>query len=228
LRVGAAPAARSRTRLTFSFTDSGVGLTKSEAARLFEPFVQANIDVAQRFGGAGLGLAFVRRIARAMGGDLKMTSAPGRGSTFTLTAPVGNADASAQAAESAIEADRRALQLLCVEDNPYGRVVMNTILTELGHRVDFVGDGIAAVDAVATGHYDAVLMDLTLPSIDGYEATRRIRMLSGPAGRMPVVGISGRSGRRIEEAARGCGMNAYLTKPVSPAQLARVLAGLKI
>jgi CheY-like chemotaxis protein len=104
---------------------------------------------------------------------------------------------------------------------------MNTVLTELGHRIDFVGDGIAAVDAVATGHYDAVLMDLTLPTVDGCEATRRIRALPGAAGRTPVIGISGRSGRRIEEAARGCGMNAYLTKPVSPAQLARVLAGLK-
>ena len=225
LRVGAALAARSRMRLTFSFTDSGVGLTTAEAAQLFEPFVQANVDVAQRFGGAGLGLVFVRRIAKAMGGGLKVTSAPGCGSTFTLTALVDISTVPAQT-EAAMGIDRRGLQLLCVEDNPYGRVVMNTILTELGHRVDFVGDGVAAIEAVASGRYDAVLMDLTLPSIDGCEATRRIRALSGAAGRTPVIGVSGRSGQSAEDAARVCGMDAYLAKPVSPAQLARVLAGI--
>ena len=87
----------------------------------------------------------------------------------------------------------RPLDVLCAEDNPYGRVVLNTILTELGHRADFVGAGAAAVDAVSRRHYDVVLMDVTLPDIDGFEATRRIRALAGSPGRVPVLGISGRA-----------------------------------
>ncbi len=117
----------------------------------------------------------------------------------------------------------RALNILCAEDNPYGRVIMNTILGELGHRADFVASGEAAVEAAARGGYDAVLMDVTLAGIDGLEATRRIRALPGVAGRVPVIGISGRARSDDEQAARGAGMNAYLVKPVSPSKLAEAL-----
>ena len=86
----------------------------------------------------------------------------------------------------------RSLTLLCAEDNPYGRVVMNTILRELGHSVDFVETGEAAVEAVERGGYDAVLMDVTLGGLDGLAATRRIRSLPGELGQVPVIGISGR------------------------------------
>ena len=103
---------------------------------------------------------------------------------------------------------------------------MNTILTELGHRVDFVGTGEAAVEAVARGGYDAVLMDVMLGGLDGLEATRRIRALPGKAGSVPVIGISGRSDAADEAAARAAGMNFYFTKPVSPGKLAQALAAL--
>jgi CheY-like chemotaxis protein len=117
----------------------------------------------------------------------------------------------------------RPLALLCVEDNPYGRVLLNTILTELGHRADFVATGAAAVDAVAQGKYDAVLMDVTLPDIDGVEATRRIRALDGGAGRVPIVGVSGRGNAAEEALARAAGMDGYLTKPLSPSALTQAL-----
>ncbi len=86
-----------------------------------------------------------------------------------------------------------ALRILCVEDNPFGRVVMNAILVELGHQVDFASSGEAAVEAAARGGVDVVLMDVTLAGIDGFEATRRIRALPGAAGQVPVIGISARS-----------------------------------
>ena len=101
---------------------------------------------------------------------------------------------------------------------------MNTILTELGHRVDFVESGEAAVDAVSRGSYDAVLMDVVLAGLDGIEATRRIRALPGKAGEVPVIGISGRSETGEEAAARAAGMNFYFMKPVSPGRLAQALA----
>ena len=103
---------------------------------------------------------------------------------------------------------------------------MNTILTELGHRVDFVESGEAAVEAVSRGAYDAVLMDVTLAGLDGFEATRRIRALAGKAAQVPVIGISGRTESGDEDAARAAGMNFYFIKPVSPSRLAQALATL--
>jgi CheY-like chemotaxis protein len=219
----AEPAARSRVRLVFTVTDSGIGMSAAELKRLFRPFAQASADIARRYGGAGLGLSFVKRIAKAMGGDLKVTSKPGKGSTFRLTALVERAG-TRLTPDQARTQPARALTLLCAEDNPYGRVVMNTILSELGHRVDFVESGEAAVKAAERGGYDAVLMDVTLSGLDGLEATRRIRALPGKQGQMPVIGISGRGGSAHEAAARAAGMNFYFSKPLSPGKLAQALA----
>jgi CheY-like chemotaxis protein/nitrogen-specific signal transduction histidine kinase len=224
--ASAEPASGKRVRLVFAVSDSGIGLSRQDIGRLFRPFAQASADIARRYGGAGLGLVFVKRLAKAMGGDLTVTSAPGHGSTFRLTALVARADAAAGAEPHALAAPARPLAILCAEDNPYGRVVMNTILTELGHRVDFVETGEEAVRAVEHGSYDAVLMDVMLPGYGGVEATRRIRVLPGRAGQVPVIGISGRGESVNEEVARAAGMNFYFTKPVSPGKLAQALASL--
>src|SRR5262249_3460038 len=109
------------------------------------------------------------------------------------------------------DAPARSLAVLCVEDNPYGPVLLNTLLAERGHRADFVGSGAAAVEAVAQGCYDVVLMDVTLPDFDGVEATRRIRALPGRSGRVPIVGVSGRANAADEAAGRAAGMDGYLT-----------------
>ncbi len=220
-----APARGKRLRLVFELTDSGIGMSAAELKMLFRPFAQASDDIARRYGGAGLGLTFVKRIARAMGGDLTVKSAKGKGSTFRLTVLTDAAEAAADA-DTAARTPTRPLSLLCAEDNPYGRVIMNTILGELGHRVDFVESGEAAVEAVSRGGYDAVLMDVTLSGIDGLEATRRIRALPGEACRVPVIGISGRARSDDEAAARAAGMDVYLVKPVSPGKLAETLAAL--
>jgi CheY-like chemotaxis protein len=227
LEATAEPAARGKVRLVFTVSDSGIGLSAAEVKRLFRPFAQANAQIARRYGGAGLGLAAVTRIAKAMGGSVAVTSAPGGGSRFRLSVVVDKAaDASAEKpAEGAAarSAPATPLHILCVEDNPYGRVLLNTILTELGHRADFVGSGATAVDAVAQGRYDVVLMDVMLPGIDGVEATRRIRALGGAPGRIPIVGVSGRANGADEAAARAAGMNGFLTKPLSPSGLTQAL-----
>lgn len=222
--VACEPASLGRARLSFSIIDSGIGMSAGELKLLFRPFAQASADIARRYGGAGLGLSFVRRIARAMGGDLKVTTEKGRGTTFRLTAVVEPVDVRPLSAASGVKAPLRPLKLLCAEDNPYGRVVMNTILTGLGHRADFVGGGEAAVDAAMRGGYDAVLMDVALGDIDGFEATRRIRALPGKAGRVPVIGISGHG--ESAAVARTAGMSRYFVKPLSPAQLAEALAAI--
>jgi CheY-like chemotaxis protein/anti-sigma regulatory factor (Ser/Thr protein kinase) len=220
--ASAARMSRGRMRLTFTVTDSGIGITAADLKHLFRPFAQASEEVARRYGGAGLGLVFVKRIAQAMGGTLTVTSRPGHGSTFRLTAVVQEAVRVARPRGTG-RGRPRALRVLCVEDNPYGRIVLNVVLSELGHRVSFVGSGEAAVEAAARRRHDAVLMDVALSGIDGIEATRRIRALPGPAGRVPIIGVSGRTEHDDARAAWAAGMDVYLRKPASPAELSEAL-----
>jgi CheY-like chemotaxis protein len=217
-------AARGGVKLIMTVTDSGIGLSRDEIKRLFRPFTQASPDIARRYGGAGLGLAVVKLLAELMGGDLTLTSWRGRGSRLRLSAVLPVAEVEAAASPRSREPARR-LAVLCAEDNPYGRVILNTILAELGHHADFVDSGEEAVEAVGRG-YDVVLMDVTLSGVDGLEATRRIRALSGPAGRTPIVGITGRTEAGDEQTARAAGMNFYLRKPLSPSALSEALAAI--
>lgn len=225
LDVRCAAAKAGRVKLMLQVSDSGIGLSHAEIKRLFRPYAQASADIARRYGGAGLGLATVKRLAKLMGGDLTVTGTPGRGSTFTLTAVLPRAApeaAGATPAKQIVAQPARRLSVLCVEDNPYGRVILNTILTELGHRADFVGSGEEALAAQPRG-YDVILMDVTLPGIGGLDAARRVRALPGAAGATPIIGISGRSETGDEAAARAAGMNFYLRKPISPSALGEAL-----
>jgi len=211
--------------VTFAVSDSGIGLTLPEIKRLFRPFSQANVSIASRFGGAGLGLSSVKQLARKMGGDVAVTPREGGGTTFTLTVRLETADAPAKS--RAGKRDGRApeaiapLRILGVEDNPFGRVVLNTILSELGHQAEFIGRGEAAAERIEQGLFDAVLMDMVLPGINGIEAIRRIRALGSPFGQIAIIGVSGRG--EDEAASREAGADAFLLKPVSPRALATAL-----
>src|SRR5262245_32357797 len=148
LEVAGEPAARGKVRLIFTVADSGIGLTGAEIKRLFRPFGQASDQVARRYGGTGLGLTFAKRIAKAMGGRLTVTSEAGHGSRFRMSVIVDKVTEAPAAADRAAQRDApvRPLAVLCAEDNPHGRVLLNTILAELGHRADFVATGAAAVE----------------------------------------------------------------------------------
>jgi two-component system, sensor histidine kinase len=208
--------------LVFSISDSGIGLTALEIKRLFRPFTQAHAGIARRFGGAGLGLSLVKRLARAMGGNLTVISTPGKGSTFRLTVAVRAAKGRDDDDGREELGGARSLDVLYVEDNPYGRVVMNTLLTGLGHRADFATSGQSAVETITRRDYDLVLMDVSLG--DGIDVARRIRALPGPRGRVPIIGISGHDDAARTQAARGAGMHSYLLKPVSPRTLADAIS----
>ncbi|WP_410708121.1 ATP-binding protein [Bradyrhizobium sp. BWA-3-5] len=225
LQVTPARGAKGKVGVAFAVSDSGIGLTLTEIKRLFRPFSQANVSIASRFGGAGLGLSSVRQLARAMGGDITVKPRPNGGATFTLNVllcPAQGPDAPELGADGEVSAGLpRSLRLLSVEDNPFGRVVLNTILTELGHQTEFIGQGEAAPERLASGAFDAVLMDMVLPGIDGVEAIRRIRALDAPLGGIPIIGISGRS--EDEVASRAAGADIFLVKPVSPRALATAL-----
>ena len=217
--------AKDKVGVAFAVSDSGIGLTLKEIKRLFRPFSQANVSIASRFGGAGLGLSSVKQLARSMGGDIKVTPRESGGTTFTLTVAL----ISAEATKAATPEDGQQpspepvppLRVLSVEDNPFGRVVLNTILCELGHQAEFISRGEAATERVAQGSFDAVLMDMVLPGIDGIEAIRRIRALAPPLGCIAIIGVSGRADD--EAASRAAGADAFLLKPVSPRALATAL-----
>jgi CheY-like chemotaxis protein len=225
LKVTAARAPKGRIAVDFVVSDSGIGLTLSEIKRLFRPFSQANVSIASRFGGAGLGLSSVKQLARAMGGDITVAQRRGGGASFTLKvvlSPATDAATAASGTDGLVSiGSLRPLRLLSVEDNPFGRVVLNAILTELGHQAEFIGQGEAAPERIAQGAFDAVLMDMVLPGIDGIEAIVRIRALQPPLAGIPIIGISGRS--EDEAAARAAGADIFLVKPVSPRALATAL-----
>lgn len=214
---------KGRVGIAFAVSDSGIGLTMAEIKRLFRPFTQANVTIASRFGGAGLGLSSVKQLARAMGGDITVAARRGGGATFTLTVSLDAmvSGKSRKAKDGSEPEAMAALRVLSVEDNPFGRVVLNTILTELGHHAEFIGRGEDAVDRLAQGSFDAVLMDMVLPGIDGVEAIRRIRSMAPPLAQIPIIGVSGRG--EDEAASREAGADAFLVKPVSPRALATAL-----
>ncbi|MGX9390727.1 ATP-binding protein [Nitrobacteraceae bacterium UC4446_H13] len=227
LKVTVARPAKGRIVATFAVSDSGIGLSMAEIKRLFRPFSQANVGIAARFGGAGLGLSSVKQLARAMGGDIVVTSRRGGGAVFTLTVALKPADAPVSAATGVDEVSDAAggLRILSVEDNPFGRVVLNAILTELGHHAEFVGRGEVAAERVAQGGFDAVLMDMVLPGIDGVEAIRRIRALRSDQRALPIICISGKDTDKA--LARKAGADAFLLKPVSPRALATALFAVR-
>jgi two-component system, sensor histidine kinase len=224
-KAGGKAGGKGRVGVVFAISDSGIGLTLQEARRLFRPFSQANVSIASRFGGAGLGLSSVKQLARSMGGDIAVAPRRGGGTTFTLTVMLSGVETAGPAhgisQDSRALAQMRSLRVLSVEDNPFGRVVLNTILSELGHQAEFVGRGEDATDRVAQGSFDAVLMDMVLPGIDGIEAIRRIRALKSPLGQIAIIGVSGRS--EDQAASHAAGADAFLLKPVSPRALATAL-----
>jgi CheY-like chemotaxis protein len=216
--------ATGKVGVSFKISDNGIGLTLAEIKRLFRPFSQANASIASRFGGTGLGLSSVKQLARAMGCDVAVAPRRGGGTSFTMTVMLSRATIPSQTnpAEAAVSsAPFRPLRVLSVEDNPFGRVVLNTILTELGHQAEFIERGEAAPERIAEGSFDAVLMDIVLPGISGVDAIRRIRDLGPPLGRIAIIGVSGRGDD--EAASRAAGADAFLVKPVSPRALATAL-----
>ena len=227
-----------RARLRFMVRDTGIGLTPEEQSRLFAPFVQADPFSTRRRGGTGLGLAISKQLVEKMGGRIAVESQAGVGSVFLFTAELGlgteraataaPAPAAAPAAGPAAAAASRTAVLrgarvLLVEDNALNRQLAQEILRPAGLVLDLAENGPDAIAAVGQAAYNAVLMDVQMPGMDGLEATRRIRTLPG-AGALPIIALTANAMERDRQDCLAAGMSDFLSKPVDADQLLLTLS----
>jgi len=226
--VAVQPGAGRDVTLRMDVSDTGIGIPESAMPTLFDRFTQADSTTMRRYGGSGLGLAITREIVQMMGGSIATTSTPGLGSRFTVTIPsrrVERVEAAPDAPPSGqAEPARPALRLLVAEDNDVNQILINALLTRMGHRVHLVANGRLAVEAVRRGDYDLVLMDLQMPEMDGMEATQAIRALGGTFASLPVIAMTANAFDEDRQACLAAGMDDYVAKPIDVAQLAEAIA----
>lgn len=201
--------------------DQGAGIAPEAMPRLFTPFAQGSSEVARTYGGTGLGLKVSRDLARLMGGDLTVESHPGGGAVFTLFVPlpVGEAQpcASSEGADTARLRPR--LTILAVDDHEINRRTLALVLQPLDVDLYTASDGFLALDLLARRPFDAVLMDVNMPGIDGNEVTRRLRASGGPNRDAPVIGFSAGTEAAQIAACHAAGMTDWLAKPLEPHKL---------
>ncbi|MCC7267861.1 MAG: response regulator [Caulobacteraceae bacterium] len=206
-----------RRGLVLTVSDTGPGVPADRLPLLFDKFVQADASTTRRHGGSGLGLAICKELAVLMGGDVEASSIVGEGSTFTLRLPVERAAAPAAAApEPSAPVEDRPLRVLAADDNEMNRLVLTTLLGQLGMQVTCVDDGAEAVAAVIGGDWDLVLMDVQMPNLDGLAATRLIRAdeLQTRRPRLPIIALTANAMDHHRAEYLACGMDAVVAKPI--------------
>ena len=221
----------------FKVTDTGPGFDAATRARLFNRFEQADSSIARRYGGSGLGLAISREMTLAMGGKLSCRSAPGHGATFTLSLPLTTAaDQAASPRDLSTAAASRAadssppMRVLIVDDHPNNLRFLEILLGHAGVETVSAHDGRAGVEAWRAGGFDAILMDMQMPVMDGLAATRAIRALELAEGRprTPVFVISANALAEHQAASHAAGADLHLAKPVVAADLFSALSAIPV
>jgi PAS domain S-box-containing protein len=240
LHAGTEPLGDGLTRVTIAVTDTGIGLSDDQRARLFQPFAQADSSTTRRFGGTGLGLSIVRRLAQLMKGDISVESRQGVGSTFTVQLTLKAAPADSPLNTTLRTAPRPARtgpasrskarpRVLVADDHPVNREVLVRQLELLGIDSDTTNDGVEALEAwnAAQGRYAAILADIHMPRMDGHELSRRVRAAEAERGaaapRTPIVAVTANAMKGEDERCLAAGMDAYLAKPVNMDQLRATL-----
>jgi PAS domain S-box-containing protein len=223
LSVGGRPAADGHWMLRVAVTDTGIGLSADQVSTMFDRFTQGDASTTRVYGGTGLGLAISRRLAELMGGRVGVESVPGEGSTFWLEVVLPTADTIKRTDSEEVTVAGAGHRILVADDAAANRELIIAILAGLGLEADAVCDGAEAVDAVRTGDYDLVLMDMQMPVMDGLVATQAIRAMDGPVARLPILALSANVQREQIDRCLAAGMDGHLGKPIQIVELAEAL-----
>jgi PAS domain S-box-containing protein len=216
-------------------TDTGIGIPTEKLNTIFESFSQADASVTRKYGGSGLGLTIVKQLVELQNGKITVRSEENSGSTFIVLIPytIGKASnlspVNFVGKKSLDESLTRHLQVLLVEDNDINRLYAKSILNKWRCEVDIAENGLVAIEKVKNNNYDIVLMDVQMPVMDGYEATRAIRILDGDRKEIPILALTANATKSDVQKCLASGMNDYLPKPFTPDDLYRkIVVELKI
>ncbi|WP_190242670.1 ATP-binding protein [Hymenobacter lapidiphilus] len=221
LESGPATNAASEPVLRFGVRDTGIGIAPEQQEAIFEDFSQANASTTRQYGGTGLGLSIARNLVRLHGGRLWVESAEGRGSTFWFEIPAQPADPATipPEAPAVLPPFEPALRVLVAEDNVLNQLVARRTLEAWNVQVTVADNGRLAVEAARRQPFDAVLLDVQMPEMDGYEAARQLRLLFPDPSRLPLIGLTASALPEDRVLALAAGMNDTLAKPFDPAVL---------
>ena len=221
-------------RLKFAVTDTGIGIPREKLGSLFKPFSQVDASSTRQYGGTGLGLAICKSLVSLMGGEIWAESREGNGSTFTFTlvvqaaqpTPKHQSPAAADLRSGAGDPSRQALRILVVEDIPMNQVLTLRLLSDFGHRADKAANGRECLEKMRENDYDLILMDLHMPEVDGFMATREIRRREKASGRGDhtfICALTANVMKRDRDSCMDVGMDHILSKPLREDDLAEVL-----
>ena len=217
--------ARDGQGVTINVRDTGCGIGDDVLPKLFQKFSQGDASVTRRHGGTGLGLAICRHLAEMMGGTISVRSAKDSGSTFTVRLALRQVSTAGgpKHGANAMSAGAEGLHVLVAEDNAINRKLIEHMLEALGHTCDFAEDGEQAVACASARPYDAILMDVQMPILDGISAAKRIRALEGAVSTTHIIAVTANAMTGDREKYLAAGMDGYVSKPISMAELARTL-----
>ena len=213
---------KAQVRLKFSVQDTGIGMTAEQAAKLFQPFMQADTSTTRKYGGTGLGLSISKRLAEMMGGEIWVESQPGQGSTFSFTA---NFDLGKEKAKKRFKpaSELRGMKVLVVDDNATSRSILQEMLKSFSFEVSLAAsgeEGITELEAASKDKpFELVIMDWKMPGMDGIEASKRIKHHKGLSKIPPIILVTAYGREEIMQQAEQVGLEGFLLKPVNPSML---------
>lgn len=219
-------------QILLTVTDTGIGIAAANQATIFGKFSQADTSITRKYGGTGLGLAITKKLVELMGGTINLSSVPGKGTTFTITLPYKtDVNALPRLVEDVSSAEltpTRDLRVLLVEDHAPNVLVASSMLEQLGYAYDVASNGQEALNRMDMQDYDLVLMDMQMPVLDGYNATREIRRREKMEGkpRTPIIAVTAHALTEDRDKCFSAGVDEYLTKPITFEALAQLIVAL--